>query len=120
MASNQPLLGVADAARMENMTVETLRNRLPDVYGLVRDAAALKRKESSEENLIRLRERIRACIMELVQAGVAPTRTRVATRLGRGLFPKGEAIYWEELPDLIGRPLSAKERKQSAAARAQG
>ncbi|SIT41811.1 hypothetical protein BN2476_300206 [Paraburkholderia piptadeniae] len=118
MASSQPLLGVTDAARLENMTVETLRNRLPDVYKLVRDAAASKRKEAGEENLVRLRERIRASIEELVRDGITPTRTRVATRLGRGLFPKGEAIYWEELPSLVGQPLSAKAMERAAVVRA--
>ena len=97
LESSEPPRGVSGAANMENMTVETFRNRLPDVYRLVRDAAAERRKSSCEAATCRLRESIRGCIEQLTQEGLPPTRTRVASRLGRGLFPKGEQIYWEEI-----------------------
>jgi hypothetical protein len=100
--SSQPPRGVADAARRENMTVDTLKARLPDVYRLIRDRALTARQESAKEHEFVLRQRIRESISQMVHDGLQPTRWGVASRLGRGLFPKGEKIYWEELP-LIDR-----------------
>lgn len=97
LESDQPPRGVTDAARREYMTAETFKKRLPDVYRRVRDAAAERRKASGAINRSKLRERIRVCIEQLIEEGLPATRTRVATRLGRGLFPKGEKIYWEEI-----------------------
>jgi hypothetical protein len=96
--SSHPPRGVADAARLENMTVDTLRNRLPEVYQLIRDRALAVRKDSAKNHEFVLRQRIRECISQMVHEGLQPTRWGVANRLGRGLFPKGEKIYWEELP----------------------
>ncbi|MGF6973624.1 hypothetical protein QFZ94_002051 [Paraburkholderia sp. JPY465] len=97
LESDRPPRGVTDAARLEYMTAETFKKRLPDVYRRVRDAAAERRKASGAINRSKLRERIRVCIEQLIEEGLPATRTRVATRLGRGLFPKGEKIYWEEI-----------------------
>ncbi|MFM0046927.1 TniQ family protein [Paraburkholderia sediminicola] len=97
LESSEPPRGVTDAAKMEYMTVETFKKRMPDVYRRVRDAAMQRRNASSVIASHRLRQRIRECIEQLIQEGLPPTRTRVATRLGRGLFPKGEKIYWEEI-----------------------
>lgn len=101
-ASDHPPKGVADAARMENMTVEALKSRLPEEYRLIRDAARERRGQSGAEHNAALRAHIRSCISELVEGGIPPTRTRVANRLGHGLYPRGDKMYWEELSSIAG------------------